>query len=63
MRHKPQVVEMRIINTDFPRFVIVNGQGRYWTGNGWSGKLCRALLYAHANPLRDDIERLNKNCQ
>jgi hypothetical protein len=52
---------MRIVNLDFPRFVIVNGRGRYWTGKGWSVKLREALLYAHADPLRDDIERLKQN--
>ena len=45
----------------FPRFVIVNHR-RYWTGSGWSRRLCRALLYAHADSLRDDIEMLKKNC-
>ena len=61
MRDKPPCVEMRIVNLDFPRFVIVNGRGRYWTGKGWSVKLREALLYAHADPLRDDIERLKQN--
>jgi hypothetical protein len=54
---KPPRIQRRIINTDFPRFVIVKGR-RYWTGSGWSRNLRMALLYAHADPLRDDIERL-----
>jgi hypothetical protein len=57
MPHKPPKIETRIINTDFPRFVIGKGR-RYWTGRGWSRKLRRALLYTHADPLRDDIEKL-----
>ncbi len=61
MRHKPPKIEMRIINVTFPRFVIVNRR-RYWTGRGWSPKLRDALLYAHADLLRDDIEKLKKNC-
>jgi hypothetical protein len=54
---------MRIINVTFPRFVIVDGRGRYWTGRSWSRRLRRALLYAHADFLRDEIERLKKNCR
>ena len=61
MRHKPPKIEMRIINVTFPRFVIVDRR-RYWTGNGWSGRLRRALLYSHADVLREDIEKLKKNC-
>ena len=57
MPSKPPKIEMRIINVNFPRFVIVN-RSRYWTGDGWSRSLHRALLYADANVLRDDIERL-----
>jgi hypothetical protein len=63
MPRKPLKIEMRIINTDFPRFVIVDGRKRFWTGTGWSRRLREALLYAHADPLRDDIERLKReNC-
>ena len=54
-------IEMRIINTTFPRFVIVDRR-RYWTGQEWSLKLRDALLYAHADFLRDDIDKLKKNC-
>ena len=54
-------IEMRIINTTFPRFVIVDRR-RYWTGNGWSSRLCDALLFAHADLLRDAIDMLKKNC-
>ena len=61
MPKKLPKIEMRIINVTFPRFVIVN-HCRYWTGRGWSRQLCRALLYAHADRLRDDIEMLKKNC-
>ena len=61
MRHKPSKIEMRIINVAFPRFVIVDRR-RYWTGHGWSLNLRDALLYAHADLLRDDIEMLKKNC-
>ncbi|MGA2257121.1 MAG: hypothetical protein ABSG53_20910 [Thermoguttaceae bacterium] len=61
MRHKPPKIEMRIVNVRFPRFVIVDRR-RYWTGRGWSQKLCDALVYAHADLLRDDIEMLKKNC-
>jgi hypothetical protein len=53
---------MRIVNVTFPRFVIVDRR-RFWTGNGWSRRLRRALLYAHADLLRDDIEMLKKNCR
>ena len=58
MPHKPAKIEMRIINVNFPRFVIVDGRGRYWTGKGWSRK--RFLLYAHADLLREDIEKLKR---
>ncbi len=61
MRKRLPKIEMRIINVTFPRFVIVDRR-RYWTGNGWSRKLRDALLYAHADFLRDDIEKLKKNC-
>ena len=54
-------IEMRIVNTTFPRFVIVD-RNRYWTGMGWSRRLWDALLYADANVLRDDIERLKREC-
>ena len=50
---------MRIINVKFPRFVIINPEKQYWTGEGWSPRLRKALLYAHADFLREDIERLN----
>ena len=60
--YKPPKIEIRIINVRFPRFVIVNGRGRYWTGTRWSRKLCRALVYAHADLLREDIELLEKTC-
>jgi hypothetical protein len=61
MRKRPPKIEMRIINVTFPRFVIVDRR-RYWTGTGWSRSLRAALLYAHADLLRDDIEKLKKNC-
>ena len=61
MRNRPPKIEMRIVNVTFPRFVIVDRR-RYWTGRGWSQRLCAALLYAHADLLRDDIEKLKKNC-
>ena len=61
MPKKLPKIEMRIINVTFPRFVIVNHR-RYWTGRGWSRRLRRALLYAHADFLRNDIEMLKKNC-
>ena len=62
MRRRPPRIEMRIVNVTFPRFVIVDRR-RFWTGNGWSRRLRRALLYAHADLLRDDIEMLKKNCR
>ncbi len=68
MPHKPTRIEMRIINTTphgiatFPRFVIVDDRGRYWTSKGWSRKLRRALLFAYADLLRETIEMLKKNC-
>lgn len=60
MRHKPTKIQRRIINvvSPFPRFAIIDDRGRYWTGKGWSRKLRRALLYYHADLLRDDIEML-----
>jgi len=61
MRYKPPKIEMRIVNVTFPRFVIVDRR-RYWTGNGWSLRRRDALLYAHADLLRQDIEMLKKNC-
>ena len=60
MPHKPPKIEMRIINVRFPRFVIVDGRGRYYTGKGWSRKLRRSLLYASADLLRNDIEKLKQ---
>ena len=54
-------IEMRIINVIFPRFVIED-RSRYWTGRGWSRNLRQALIYAHADLLREDIEKLKKNC-
>ena len=59
VQYKPPKIERRIVNTDFPRFVIMN-QGRYWTGEGWTRSLRQSLLYAHADFLRDDIERLKR---
>ena len=61
MPKKLPKIEMRIINVTFPRFVIVDRR-RYWTGRGWSRKLRDALLYAHADLLQNDIEKLKKNC-
>lgn len=64
MRDKPKI-EMRIVNVVFPRFIIVDrGRHRYFTGRGrgWSRKRHDALLYADADVLRDDIEKLKKNC-
>ncbi len=59
MPKKPRRIERRILNAaTFPRFVIVDDRGRYWTSRGWSRKLRRALLYYHADLLRDDIEKL-----
>jgi len=52
---------MRIVNVVFPRFVIVDRR-RYWTGRAWSLKRRDALVYAHADLLRDDIEMLKRNC-
>jgi hypothetical protein len=54
----PPQIQIRIINTRFPRFVIVSRYGFHWTGEGWSRHLRKALLYADANVLRSDIERL-----
>ena len=49
MRHKPKI-EMRIVNVQFPRFIIVDrGRHRYWTGRGWSRRRHDALLYADAD--------------
>jgi hypothetical protein len=63
MSKTPPKVEMRIINTTFPRFVVVDaGRRRYWTGNGWSRNLRQALLFAHADLLHEAIETLKKNC-
>ena len=59
--YKPPKIEMRIINLTFPRFVILDGRGRYWTGKGWTRRVRGALVYAHADPLRDDIEKLKMN--
>jgi hypothetical protein len=59
MRKKQKRIEMRIINVKFPRFVIINPEKQFWTGEGWSSRLRKALLYAHADFLREDIERLN----
>lgn len=59
MRRKQQRIEMRIVNVTYPRFVIIAPVGQYWTGKGWSPRLRDALLYAHADLLRDDIEALN----
>ena len=63
MPKKLPKIELRIINATrpWPRFVIVDRR-RYWTGNGWSRNLRDALLYAHADLLRDDIEKLKKDC-
>ncbi len=61
MLHKQPKIEMRIVNVRFPRFIIVDRR-RYYTGNGWSLKRRDALLYAHADLLREDIEKLKKNC-
>jgi hypothetical protein len=58
MRDKSPKIQMRIINTRYPRFTIVSRNGFYWTGEGWSRWLRNALLYADADLLRDDIERL-----
>lgn len=60
MRPKPPKIQMKIINVTFPRFVIVDRRGLYWTGEGWNQNLGRALLYAHAELLSNDIERLKK---
>jgi hypothetical protein len=62
MPHKPPKIEMRIVNVTFPRFVIVDRR-QYWTGRGWSRCLRDALLYAHADLLREDIEKLKMNCR
>jgi hypothetical protein len=62
MPYKPPKIEMRIINVTFPRFVIVDDHRRYWTGRGWSRRLRKASVYAHADVLRDDIEMLKKDC-
>ena len=63
MREKPRKIEMRIINATgkFPRFAIADRK-RYWTGSGSSRRLRDALLYWHADLLREDIEKLKKNC-
>ena len=61
MRKRPPKIEMRIVNVAFPRFVIVDRR-RYWTGREWSRNLRRALLYAHADLLREDIEKLKMDC-
>ena len=54
MRHK---IEIRIVNVTFPRFIIVD-RCQFWTGRGWSLRLSDALLYADADVLRDDLEKL-----
>jgi len=60
MRHRLPKIEMRIINVTYPRFVIVDGRGRYFTGKGWHRNLRRALLFAHAELLREEIEKLKQ---
>lgn len=61
MRKKTPKIGMRIVNVTFPRFVIVDRR-QYWTGRGWSRCLHDALLYAHADLLREDIAKLKMNC-
>lgn len=58
MSPRPPQIQMRIICTTYPRFVIVSRYGFHWTGEGWSRHLRNALVYADADVLRDDIERL-----
>ena len=51
-------IETRILCLDFPRFVIIDERHRYWTGRGWSRQMRDALLYADADLLQRDVERL-----
>jgi hypothetical protein len=59
MRKKQKQIEMRIINVKFPRFIIIHPDGRFWTGKDWSERQKDALVFAHAELLRNEIDRLN----
>ena len=59
MGKKQKQIEMRIVNVNFPRFIIVHPNGRYWTGKAWNEKRVDALVFAHADELRNTINRLN----
>ncbi len=55
---KPSLIAEINLDAEWLRYVIQDERGRYWTGRGWSRRPRRALLYAHADFLREDIEEL-----
>ena len=42
----------------WPRYVLHDDQGRWWTGDGWSGDRRSALLYADWNDVSHEYRRL-----
>jgi hypothetical protein len=55
---RPKEINVTIFGKKFARFVLIDDQGRFWTGDGWSPRTRAALLYYDVHLAQDDRRRL-----
>jgi hypothetical protein len=59
LQKRPKIV-VQIACTRWLRFRIANDAGQFWTGTAWADCRSGALLYAHAEVVRADVKKLNR---
>lgn len=59
MRPPPEI-NVQMFGHKFLRFVLTNAQGHFWTGDGWSSRSGKALLYYHLELVQGDRRKLRK---
>jgi hypothetical protein len=60
MPHRRPKIVIQIACTRWLRFIIANDAGQAWTGTDWADRRSGALLYAHVEVVREDVQRLKR---
>jgi Ethanolamine utilization protein EutJ (predicted chaperonin) len=60
MRPRRPQIGVQITNARFLRFVIANDRRQVWTGMEWSDNRSDALIYAHVEIVRQDVQHLKR---
>ena len=60
MRPRRPKIGVQIIGTRWMRFIIANDRGEVWNGLFWSERRGDALLYAHIELIRRDVNDLKR---